>query len=194
MDWIREAFRKSVKVKEQMLNDEEMLGKLQSITDLAVKAFRKGNKLLLCGNGGSAADAQHLAAELSGQFYFNRPALFAEALHVNTSALTAIANDFGYKYVFSRQVEAYGNKGDILWAFSTSGNSENVLEAIGMARSKEMVVVGMTGSGGGKMKPLCDIWIGVPSDDTPRIQEAHITAGHIICEGIEEALFGKNNL
>jgi len=155
--------------------------------------LKKIKKVLFCGNGGSAADAQHIAAELSGRFYFDREPLFAEALHVNTSYLTAVANDYSYDEVFSRLVKAKGRAGDILIGISTSGNSKNVIKAIEVANEKGMITIGMTGKTGGKMKEICKYLINVPSTDTPRIQEAHIMIGHIICEIVEKVLFEKHN-
>jgi D-sedoheptulose 7-phosphate isomerase len=155
-----------------------------------VATFRNGGKVLFCGNGGSAADAQHLAAELSGRFRFDRKPLFAEALHVNTSFLTAVSNDYGFENAFARAVEAMGKPGDLLVALSTSGNSPNILNAIEKARSLGLTVVGMTGAAGGQMNGRCDFLIKIPSGNTPRIQEGHILAGHILCELAEQALFG----
>lgn len=148
--------------------------------------------VLFCGNGGSAADAQHLAAEFSGRFYYDRPPLNSEALHVNTSYLTAVGNDYSFDEVYARIVRAKGKKGDVLVALSTSGNSENILRAILAAAEAGMTVIGMTGQSGGKMKDKCDTLINVPSADTPRIQEAHITIGHIICELVESDLFPRH--
>ncbi len=162
---------------------------IQDLVNRISTTFREGGKVLLCGNGGSAADAQHIAAELSGRFYKDRPALFAEALHVNTSYLTAVANDFGYEEVFARLVTGMGKPGDLLIGLSTSGESENVLRAVQTARSRQLFTVGMTGAGGGRLSAHCDLWIGVPSDDTPRIQEAHLLIGHIVCELVERDLF-----
>jgi len=155
--------------------------------------LRTIKKYFFCGNGGSAADAQHIAAELSGRFYFDREPLFAEALHVNTSYLTAVANDYSYDEVFSRLVKAKGRAGDILIGISTSGNSKNVIKAIEVANEIGMISVGMTGKTGGKMKDICKYLINVPSTDTPRIQEGHIMIGHIICEIVEKVLFEKHN-
>jgi len=188
---IKNAIEGSIEVKQRLLSDKNMLERIQKVIDECTNCFRNGGKILLCGNGGSAADAQHLAAELSGRFYYDRKPLYAEALHVNTSALTAVANDYSYDEVFSRQVIAKGRKGDILIGLSTSGNSQNVLNALSAARQEEMVTIGLTGEMGGKMKDMCDYLINVPSNDTPRIQEAHILIGHIICEMIELNIFPK---
>jgi D-sedoheptulose 7-phosphate isomerase len=186
---ITSIIQSSVDTKLQILQQEALLNRITELARATTNCFRQGGKLLLCGNGGSAADAQHLAAELSGRFYLNRPPLPAEALHVNTSFLTAVANDYGYDQVYARMTEALGQKGDLLWAFSTSGNSPNILLAIEKAHSVGMKVAGFTGSGGGKMAGMCDWLINVPSDDTPRIQESHIMIGHILCEWIEHELF-----
>ena len=186
---ILEVFKESVAVKEAYLNDPANLELLQEVVDHTISVFRNGGKVLFCGNGGSAADAQHIAAELSGRFYANRPPLFAEALHVNTSFLTAVSNDYGYEEAFARMVEAMGREGDLLFALSTSGNSPNILRTAERARSQGMTVVGMTGQGGGKLKPLCDFCLEVPSGDTPRIQEVHITIGHVLCELVEKEMF-----
>lgn len=168
---------------------EDLLERANQMANAFLHAYRSDKKVLFCGNGGSAADAQHLAAELSGRYYFDRPPLFAEALHVNTSYLTAVGNDYGYEEVYARMLRAMGSEGDILVAMSTSGNSPNVLKAIAAAREKSMLVIGMTGMDGGKMANLCDILINIPSKDTPRIQECHMLLGHIVCEIVEKELF-----
>jgi D-sedoheptulose 7-phosphate isomerase len=186
---IARRLEESIAVKHAILHDEALLGQIEKVVGQFHGALAGGHRVLFCGNGGSAADAQHLAAELSGRFYLDRPALPAEACHVNSSFVTAVANDYSYTRAFARYVEAFGNAGDLLVAISTSGNSENILEAVAAARSKKMVVVGFTGASGGKMKDVCDFLINVPSADTPRIQEAHITVGHIICEMVEKMLF-----
>ncbi|HRI59651.1 MAG TPA: D-sedoheptulose 7-phosphate isomerase [Saprospiraceae bacterium] len=172
-----------------MLADEAFLQKIEQAAQAMISAFRGGGKVLFCGNGGSAADAQHLAAELSGRFYTDRPPLYAEALHVNSSFVTAVANDYGYDDVFARMTEAAGRRGDVLVALSTSGNSPNILKAIEKGINQGMVIVGFTGAMGGKMAGLCDILLNVPSTDTPRIQESHILIGHIICEAVEREMF-----
>ena len=172
-----------------VLQDETLQEKIQKIVIKSIAAFRNDKKILLCGNGGSASDAQHIAAELSGRFYIDRPPLYAEALHVNSSYMTAVANDYGYDTTYARMVEAAGRKGDVLIGISTSGNSHNVVKAMRKAKETGMLTVGFTGKDGGKMKNICDIMICVPSVDTPRIQEAHILIGHIICQLIEEEMF-----
>lgn len=176
-----------------MLQDSELLLNIQLAAISCTKCFKTGNKVLLCGNGGSAADAQHIAAELSGRFYYDRQPLYAEALHVNTSYLTAVANDYGFERVYSRLVRAMGRKNDVLIALSTSGNSQNVINAISNARKLGMITIGLSGEDGGKISEICEIMIKVPSRDTARIQEAHILIGHIICEIIESELFPKNS-
>ena len=191
MDHIKDIIDQSVAVKEQLRKDEKTLATIRDVAHACINAFNNKNKVLFCGNGGSAADAQHLSAELSGRFYRDREPLYAEALHVNTSYLTAVANDYCYDEIFSRLVQAKGKKGDILIALSTSGNSANVINAIETAHQLGMVSVGLTGSSGGKMKGLCDHLIRVPSDNVARIQESHIMIGHILCEIIESTLFGK---
>jgi D-sedoheptulose 7-phosphate isomerase len=152
------------------------------------RSMATGSVLLVCGNGGSAADAQHIAAELTGRFFRDRKPLPALALHGNTSSLTAIGNDYGYDEVFAREVGAHGRRGDVLLALSTSGNSRNILRAIEAARAKQMFVIGLTGATGGKMRDLCDVCLCVPSSSTPRIQEFHILIGHTICELLEQIL------
>jgi len=187
----KENIRSSIKVKEQILADGEMLSRLEVAVGTIVDAFKKGNRIWFCGNGGSAADAQHLAAEFSGRFYTDRMALPAEALHCNTSYLTAVANDYSYEVIYSRLVQGICTKGDVLIGLSTSGNSGNIVKAFETAREKGVITVGLTGSSGGKMKDLSDILFNVPSGDTPRIQESHIMLGHIICQYVEEIYFSS---
>ncbi len=179
----------SIDTKQKVVNDKELLKTIEAVTSLIITAFKNGNKVLFCGNGGSAADAQHLSAEFSGRFYQDRKPLPSEALHCNTSYLTAVANDYGYDKVYSRVVEGVGHSGDVLVGLSTSGNSQNITNALQTAKELGMITVGFTGEGGGKMKDLCDHLINVPSNDTPRIQEVHITVGHIICQLVEEGMF-----
>jgi D-sedoheptulose 7-phosphate isomerase len=186
---IQDIINESLTVKNQVLNDTRLIGLVGDIVTLIVDRFRKGNHLYFCGNGGSAADAQHLAAEFSGRFYINRDALPAEALHCNTSYLTAVANDFSYDLIYSRLIKGIGKPGDILVGMSTSGNSENILKAFDTAREKGITTIGMTGEGGGKIKELSDYLIDIPSRNTPRIQEAHMLLGHIICQLVEELYF-----
>jgi len=186
---INKAIQNNVEVKNKILGDAEVLANIEKATEEIEKAFKNGNKVLFCGNGGSAADAQHIAAELSGKFYLNRNPLFAEALHTNSSFLTAVANDYSFNEVFGRAVKAMGRKGDVLIGISTSGNSLNIIKAIETANKLKMVTVGLTGYDGGKMKNLCKYLIKIPSQDTPRIQESHILIGHIICEIVEKKFF-----
>ncbi len=189
MEKIISAINDSIDVKKRIVENKVLLETILKVAEEIILAFKNDKKVLFCGNGGSAADAQHLAAELSGRFYFDREPLFAEALHVNTSYLTAVANDYSYDEVYLRLVKAKGRKGDILVGISTSGNSKNVVKAIEVANKVGMITVGMTGETGGKMKNICKYLINVPSKDTPRIQEAHIMIGHIICEIVERELF-----
>lgn len=186
---IKAIIQSSVDLKSRVINDSRLIATIQSVVEKIVLTYENGGKVLFCGNGGSAADAQHLAAELSGRFYFDRLPLNAEALHVNTSYLTAVANDYGFDNVYSRMVQAVGQPGDILVALSTSGNSINILKAIKEANSIGMTTVGFTGQTGGEMKDKCTFLINIPSIDTPRIQEVHIMVGHIICEMVENRLF-----
>jgi D-sedoheptulose 7-phosphate isomerase len=190
MTQIKNLIQASIDVKLQVLNDAALQERLSACVDAIEAAFKNGNKVLFCGNGGSAADAQHLAAEFSGRFYIDREALPAEALHVNTSYITAVANDYSYDVVYSRMIQGIGRKGDVLIGLSTSGNSANIIKAFETARSKGMITIGFTGETGGKMKELSDWLINVPSTDTPRIQESHILLGHIICQLVEEKYFG----
>jgi D-sedoheptulose 7-phosphate isomerase len=179
----------SIDTKRQVMEDELLLQTINSCIHKIVLAFKNGNKVLFCGNGGSAADAQHLAAEFSGRFYTDRKALPAEALHCNTSYLTAVANDYSFDVIYSRLIDGIGKKADILIGLSTSGNSTNIIKAFEKAKEKGMMTIGFTGETGGKMKDVSDILLNVPSTDTPRIQECHIMLGHIICQLVEENLF-----
>lgn len=188
---IIQTIQQSIAVKQAICNDETLIQNIQQVATVITSSLQQGHKILFCGNGGSAADAQHLAAEFSGRFYKDRTPLYAEALHCNTSYLTAVGNDYGYDQVYARILRGIGQPGDVLVAISTSGNSTNILEAIKVARNKGMIVVSMTGQAGGKMKDGSDYLLNVPSTDTPRIQEAHITIGHIICEIVENNLFGE---
>jgi D-sedoheptulose 7-phosphate isomerase len=188
---ISEAIAESIAVKQKVLADGPLLETILDVANCCSDAFCNGNKVLFCGNGGSAADAQHLAAEFSGRFYYDRAPLPSEALHVNTSYMTAVANDYSFEEVYSRIVKGTGKEGDVLIALSTSGNSANIIRALETARDMGMITVGFTGQTGGKMKSLCDFLINVPSMDTPRIQECHITIGHTICEFVESSLFPK---
>lgn len=186
---IKKALLESIKVKQLILEDDDLLRTIDKAAHSIIVSFKNNGRVFLCGNGGSAADAQHIAAELSGRFYYDRPPLDAEALHVNTSAITAIANDYGYSEIYSRLVNAKGKRGDILIGISTSGNSENIIDALTTALDNGLITIGLTGNTGGKMKELCNFLINVPSSDTARIQEAHITIGHILCEIVESEMF-----
>jgi len=189
MNRIQQAIQESIDVKQQILNDSVLLSSLEKAVDICISTLKNNSKILFCGNGGSAADAQHLAAELSGRFYFDRPPLNAEALHVNTSFLTAVANDYSYDEIFSRMIRAQGHEGDTVVGLSTSGNSLNVLRAFDVAKELKMNIIAFTGKSGGKMKEKADILLNVPSGDTPRIQESHILLGHLLCELIESRMF-----
>jgi len=186
---INKCIKSAVENYTSVLQDDILQEKIRQIVIKSIAAFKDDKKMLLCGNGGSASDAQHIAAELSGRFYTDRPPLYAEALHVNSSYMTAVANDYGYEATYARMVEATGRKGDILLGISTSGNSPNVVKAMQKAKELGILTIGFTGKEGGEMKDICDIMICVPSVDTPRIQEAHILIGHIICQLIEEEMF-----
>ena len=188
---IKSKLQDSINLKTSLLNNKEVLATVEKITQEIVNCYKHDGKVLWCGNGGSAADSQHLAAELSGRYYYDRPPLFSEALHVNTSYITAVANDYSYGEIYSRLTKAMGRKGDILIGLSTSGNSENVVKALKVANEIGMITVGFTGEGGGKMKEHCKYLIAIPSKDTPRIQECHMLFGHSICEVVETSLFPK---
>ncbi len=188
---IRAALQQSIEAKTRILEDEALLQRIEDVAQTCIQLFRQNGKILFCGNGGSAADAQHLAAEFSGRFYFDRPPLYAEALHVNTSYLTAVGNDYGYEAVYGRMVEAAGRPGDLLFALSTSGNSPNILLAAARASTIGMKVVAMTGASGGKLRERADFLLPAPSEDTPRIQECHMLIGHTICQLVEATLFKR---
>lgn len=191
LNLIQSRIESSIKLKTALLSNTAILKSLADLTNDIVAAYKADHKVLWAGNGGSAADAQHLAAELSGRFYYDRPPLNSDALHVNTSYMTAVANDYSYDLVYSRLVQAMGRKGDILIGLSTSGNSGNVINALIKAKEIGMITVGFTGETGGKMKPHCDYLINIPSTDTPRIQECHMLLGHTLCEMVEMELFPK---
>jgi D-sedoheptulose 7-phosphate isomerase len=187
---IKSIISASIDVKKEILGDEPFIQNIETIVTVVTNAFQQGKKVLFCGNGGSAADAQHLAAEFSGRFYKNRKALPSEALHCNTSYLTAVANDYSYDVIYSRLVEGICEEGDVLIGLSTSGNSKNIMNAFASAKDIKVVTIGFTGASGGQMKEMSDYLVNVPSTDTPRIQESHIMIGHIICELVEEKIFG----
>jgi len=189
IDHIKKIINASIVVKQKLLLDESMLKTTNDVVNTIVNAFKAGNRVYFAGNGGSAADAQHLAAEFSGRFYSDRMALPAEALHCNTSYLTAVANDYSFDEVYARLIRGIAHPGDVLVGLSTSGNSGNIIKAFEAARQKKVITIGFTGETGGKLKPLCDFLFNVPSTDTPRIQEAHILLGHIVCELVERDFF-----
>ena len=188
---IIEPINDSIETKQRILADKNLMQVIEDVTTVCTEAFCHGNKVLFCGNGGSAADAQHLAAEFSGRYYYDRPPLPSEALHVNTSYLTAVANDYSFDEVYARIIRGMAYEGDVLIAISTSGNSPNIIRALETANALGMITVGLTGETGGKMRDHCDYLINVPSTNTPRIQESHIMIGHIICENVESSLFPK---
>jgi D-sedoheptulose 7-phosphate isomerase len=191
---IADIIRESISVKQALIEDTALLGAIEAAAQTMSEAFKAGNKVLFCGNGGSAADAQHISAELSGRFYFDRPPLYAEALHVNTSYVTAVANDYSYDEIFARMVRGSGRRGDVLVGLTTSGNSPNVVKAVAAAHEVGMATVALTGESGGKLKGLARHLINVPSRDTARIQESHIMVGHILCEIVEVTLFGAHRV
>ncbi len=187
----KNRLQNSIDLKTSLLNNDVILKTLENIVNDIVTCYKNDGKVLWAGNGGSAADSQHLSAELSGRFYYDRPPLFSEALHVNTSYTTAVANDYSYDIIYSRLTQAMGRKGDVLIGLSTSGNSKNVIEALKVANQIGMVTVGFTGETGGNMKDVCKYLVNIPSKDTPRIQECHMILGHTICELVETHLFPK---
>lgn len=187
---IQHIIGESVSLKKKISEDSVLAGVIENVINLIVDAFKKGNSVYFCGNGGSAADAQHLAAEFSGRFYINRKALPAEALHCNTSYLTAVANDYSYDVIYSRLIDGLGKPGDVLIGLSTSGNSKNIVEAFKTAQENGLTTIGFTGNNGGIMKNHSHYLIDIPSKDTPRIQECHMLIGHIVCQLVEEKLFG----
>ena len=187
---ISSIINESIKVKQTLIGDAHLIAQIDTVVKVITTAFQNGNSVYFAGNGGSAADAQHLAAEFSGRFYKDRKALPSEALHCNTSYLTAVANDYSYEVIYARLIEGITKPGDVLVGISTSGNSGNIVKAFEMAKTKQVVTIGFTGDKGGKMKEISDYLINVPSNDTPRIQESHILVGHIICELVESNIFG----
>jgi len=187
---ITSIINESIKVKQALLADVNLIAQIDAVVKVITTAFQNGNSVYFAGNGGSAADAQHLAAEFLGRFYKDRKALPSEALHCNTSYLTAVANDYSYEVIYARLIEGITKPGDVLVGLSTSGNSGNIVKAFEMAKTKQVVTIGFTGDSGGKMKAISDYLINVPSNDTPRIQESHILVGHIICELVESNIFG----
>ena len=193
MNFIHRQIEESLKIKQLILNDEYFQSLIEKASSICCEALKTNNKIFFAGNGGSAADAQHLAGELVNRFGFERPGLAAIALTTDTSIITSISNDYGFDMLFSRQIQALGKKGDILIALSTSGNSSNIINGLNESKKNGIKTIGLTGSTTGKMDAICDICLKVPSDETPRIQEAHILIGHIICSIIENNLFGKQH-
>jgi len=184
--------RDSASLIQSLLSSSAYLDAVVASADAMIRSLRSGNKILFFGNGGSAADAQHMAAELSGRFLIERASLSGLALTTNSSAMTAIGNDYSFDEIFARQIQGIGNPGDMAFAISTSGNSPNVLKAVVVAKERELISIGLTGNTGGKLRSLVNHCIRVPSDQTPRIQEVHILTGHILCELIEDALYGSS--
>ena len=189
MEQIKKIIQSSIDVKTAVLENSHLLKTILTITDVMVAALKSNRRIYFCGNGGSAADAQHLAAELTGRFYTDRKALAAEALHCNTSYLTAVANDYGFDEIYARMIEGIAQEGDVLVGLSTSGNSKNIINAFEKAKEHHVITISFTGETGGVLKPLSNYCINVPSSDTPRIQETHILIGHIICQLVEEKYF-----
>ena len=189
--YIKNQIEDSFRVKESVFHDNETISLIEKTATIITDIYKKGSKTLIAGNGGSAADAQHIAGEFVSRFYFDRQGLPSIALTTDTSILTAIGNDYGFERLFSRQIEANGKEGDVFIGISTSGNSANILEALKVCKEMNIYSVGLTGKSGGKMADLCDICIKVPSSSTPRIQESHIMIGHVICAIVEESIFGK---
>ena len=192
MDTVIRSIEDSIITKQNILRNIELLERIEAVANVMVKALKDGKRILWCGNGGSAADAQHLAAELSGRFYYDRPPLNSEAMHCNTSYMTAVANDYGYDLIYSRMIDGACKPGDVLVGISTSGNSKNICNAFRKAKELGVITIAMTGESGGEMKTLADYLLNVPSTDTPRIQESHIMIGHIICEIVEAQMFPKS--
>ena len=190
--FIEEYIKKNILTKEKILNDKTLIENIGLISEVIINAYKAGNKVLAAGNGGSAADAQHIAGELVSKFYLNRPGLCAYALTTNSSIITAVSNDYGYENVFARQINGMGNKGDILICFSTSGDSKNIINALKEAKDRGLITIGFTGEKKCLMDNICDYLIKVPSDDTPQIQECHILLGHIVCALTEKGLFEKD--
>jgi D-sedoheptulose 7-phosphate isomerase len=193
LDIVTQQVAESVRVKQAILDDKALLAKIAEVADRCAEAYQHGGKVIFAGNGGSAADAQHLAGELVSKFYFDRPALSAIALTTDTSVMTAIGNDYGFEYLFSRQVEAHGNRGDVFVGISTSGNSRNVVEAVRTCREMGITSIGLTGGKPCQMDDLCDYVLKVPSTETPRIQECQTLIGHILCCIVEARLFTPKN-
>lgn len=193
MNLVKQRIEESIQTKQRLLEDNNLLHTISEVSNTIIEKIKAGGSVYFCGNGGSAADAQHLAAELSGRFYFDRQPLSSDALHCNTSFLTAVANDYSYDVIYARLISGIGRKGDVLVGLSTSGNSKNIVNAFNKAKEMGIYTVGLTGNKGGEMKTIADTCLCMPSDDTPRVQESHIMVGHIICEIIESTLFENPN-
>ncbi len=191
VNFIISQIEDAYKLKKKMLEDEQLINLIKEVSLKIIFAYKSNNKILLAGNGGSAADAQHIAAEFVSKFYIDRPGLAAIALTTDTSILTAIGNDYGYQNLFSRQIQSIASKGDVFLAYSTSGDSDNIIKALEECKKRSVISIGLTGSKKGRMNELCDYCICIPSEDTPRIQEGHALAGHLICSVVEESIFGK---
>lgn len=191
-NYIDSQIRETQRVMSTMLADSDLIARVEAAAHACIDCMKAGSKILLAGNGGSAADAQHIAGEFVSRFAFDRPGLPAIALTTDTTILTAIGNDYGYEKLFARQIQAHAQKGDVFIAYTTSGTSPNVLAALDEARSKEVICIGMTGNRGGPMKELCDHYLDVPSGDTPKIQEGHAVLGHILCGLVENTIFKAN--
>lgn len=189
---VQRALRESIELKQKVLNNTEIIAQIHTLANHMTESLRKGGKIYFCGNGGSAADAQHLAAELSGRYYYDRPPLAAEALHVNTSYLTAVANDYSYDEIYARLFQAFGRPNDVLIGLSTSGKSKNVIRAFEEAKKQGVFTVALTGKTGGEMANLVDMIFKIPSTDTPRIQEVHMLLGHSVCEIVEQKMFPQS--
>jgi D-sedoheptulose 7-phosphate isomerase len=189
MNEIKSIINSAIDLNKLVLQNGTLLGQIKAVSEVLTQCFDEGNKVMFCGNGGSAADAQHLAAEFSGRFYLDRKALPAEALHCNSSYLTAVANDYSYDLIYSRLLEGIGKKGDVIVGITTSGNSKNIINAFIKAKELGIQTIAMTGETGGELKNHANLLINIPSLDTPRIQECHILIGHIICYLVEKNLF-----
>lgn len=193
MNIVKKRLQESIQTKQKIVDNTALQDTIMQAASLITERIKAGNIIYFCGNGGSAADAQHLAAELSGRFYLDRASLPAEALHCNTSLLTAVANDYSFDIVYARLLSGIGKKGDVLIGLSTSGNSKNVVNAFEKAKELGIYTIALTGEKGGRMREIADLCIPVPSEDTPRIQESHIAIGHIICEIVESSLFAQTD-
>jgi len=191
MTSIHRDLEASAELAQSLAGDAVLIEAIEAVVDLCMRSLKAGGKILFAGNGGSAADAQHMAGEFVSRFNYDRPGLAAVALTVDSSILTAIGNDYGYEYVFARQIEALGQAGDVFFAYSTSGNSANIIRALEAAKAKRVSRVGLTGNRGGAMNPLCDYLLAMPSAHTPRIQEGHLMVGHAICAAVEARMFPR---